>query len=164
MTMRLAFCSAAYLLIVPATISTAQQPATCPWFSSGSAQAVLGGPVSLHFQAEENGQGLCEFTVQSGERTKMLRIVVGKIDRHPCPPESRQLKALGNEAIQCRRTDEQGHPWDVIAGRMRDVFFVVTTSNVPDAVATPKGDGPPTDPYSASILERVAEQVVGNLN
>jgi hypothetical protein len=161
--MRLTFCSAAYLLIVSATISAAQQPAICPWFSSGSAQTVLGGPVSFHFQTEENGQGLCEFMSQSGEGAKMLRILVGKVDRHVCPQGSAQLKALGNEAVQCRRPDAQGHPWDVIAGRMRDVFFVVT-SNVPDAAATPGADGPPTDPYSASILERVAEQVVGNLD
>ena len=162
--MRLTPNYAAYLLIVSATIATAQQPETCPWFSSGSAQAVLGGPVSFHFQTEQNGQSLCEFTSQSGEDTKMLRILVGKTDRHLCPPESTPLKALGNEAMQCRRADQQGHPWDVIAGRMRDIFFVVTTSNVPDALTTPKADGPPVDPYSASILERVAEQVVGNLN
>jgi hypothetical protein len=161
--MRLTVYSAAYLLIFSATISAAQQPAPCPWFSSGSAQTVLGGPVSFHFQTEENGQGLCEFASQSGRTAKMLRILVGKVDRHACPPESTQLKALGNEAVQCSRPDAQGHPWDVIAGRMRDVFFVVT-SNVSDAAATPKTDGPPTDPYSASILERVAEQVVGNLD
>ena len=93
----------------------------------------------------------------------MLRILVGKVDKHVCPPESTQLKALGNEAVQCRRPDAQGHPWDVIAGRMRDVFFVVT-SNIPDAAVMPKADSPPTDPYSASVLERVAEQVVGNLD
>jgi hypothetical protein len=161
--MRLAFCSAAYILLVSATIAVAQQPATCPWFSSGSAQAVLGGPASFHFQTEENGQGLCEFTSQSGEGTKMLRILVGKTDKHACPPESTQLKALGNEAVQCRRPDAQGHSWDVIAGRMRDVFFVVSTSNVPEAATTPATDGRPQDPYNASLLERAAEQVVGNL-
>ena len=93
----------------------------------------------------------------------MLRILVGKVDKHACPPESTQLKALGNEAMQCRRPDAQGHQWDVIAGRMRDVFFVVT-SNVPDEAATSKADGPPNEAYSASTLERVAEQVVGNLD
>jgi hypothetical protein len=161
--MRLTVFSAAFLLTFSAAISSAQQPATCPWFSSGSAQTVLGGPVSFHFQTEENGQGLCEFASQSGGTARMLRILVGKVDKHLCPPESTQLKALGNEAVQCRRPDAQGHPWDVIAGRMRDVFFVVT-SNVPDVAAMPKPDGPPTDPYSASVLERVAEQVVGNLD
>jgi hypothetical protein len=161
--MHLSFFSAAFLLIVSGTVSMAQQPATCPWFSSGSAQTVLGGPVSFHFQAEGNGQGLCEFTSQSGAVTKMLRILVGKVDKHACPPESTQLKALGNEATQCRRPDAQGHQWDVIAGRMRDVFFVVT-SNVPDEAATSKADGPPNEAYSASTLERVAEQVVGNLD
>jgi hypothetical protein len=161
--MRLLVCSAACILLVSATISTAQQPTTCPWFSSGSAQAVLGGPASFHFQAEENGLGLCEFTSQSGEGTRMLRIFVGKVDKHVCPPESTQLKALGNEAVQCRRLDAQGHTWDVIAGRIRDTFFVVTTSNVPNAAATPATDARPQDPYSASTLERVAEQVVGNL-
>ena len=93
----------------------------------------------------------------------MLRILVGKTDKHACLPKSTQLKALGNEAVQCRRADQQGHPWDVIAGRMRDVFFVVTTSNVPDALTIPGTEGRPADPYSASVLERIAEQVVGNL-
>jgi hypothetical protein len=161
--MRLTARVAVNLLIVFATTCTAQPSATCPWFSSGSAQTVLGSPVTLHLHMEESGQGLCEFASQSGDNSNMLRISVGKTDKHVCPPESMQLKALGNEAVQCRRADQQGHPWDVIAGRMRDIFFVVT-SNVPDAVATPKGDGPPIDPYSASILERVAEQVVGNLD
>jgi hypothetical protein len=155
--------TAVSILIVSATFAVAQQPSTCPWFSSGSAQVVLGGPVSLHLHMEESGQGLCEFASQSGD-PKMLRILVGKTDKHVCPPESTQLKALGNEAEQCRRADQQGHPWDVIAGRMRDVFFVVTTSNVPDALAIPATEGRPADPYSASILERAAEQVVGNLN
>jgi hypothetical protein len=161
--MRLTVCSGALLLIVSATISAAQQPSTCPWLSSGSAQTVLGGPVSFHFQAEENGQGLCEFLSQSGAGPKMLRIRVGKLDKHVCPPESTKLRALGNEAVQCMRPDSEGHPWDVIAGRIRDTFFVVSTSNVPDAAATPATDGRPQDSYGASILERVTEQVVGNL-
>jgi len=152
------------LLIVTATMAAAQQPVTCPWFASGSAQTVLGGPVSFHLHMEEDGQqGLCEFVSQS-DGTKMLRILVAKADKHVCPQGSTQLKALGNEAVQCRRPDAQGHPWDVIAGRMRDVFFVVTVSNVPDAVAIPADKGGPVDPYGASILERVTEQVVGNLN
>ena len=112
---------------------------------------------------EEGGKGVCEYSSQSSANSKLLRIVVDKADKHVCPQGSLQLKALGNEAVQCRRMDEQGHLWDVIAGRMRDVFFVVT-SNVPDLTAMPKADGPPNDPYSASILEQVAEQVVGNLD
>ncbi|MGA7243427.1 MAG: hypothetical protein WBX19_09605 [Terracidiphilus sp.] len=154
---------AACLLIVSGTVSTAQQPATCPWFSSGSAQTVLGGPASLHLHMEENGQGLCEFASQSGA-PKILRILIGKVDKHVCPPESKELKALGNRAVQCRWADQRGNPWDVIEGRVRDVFFVVTTSNVPDALAIPAVEGHPADPYSASILERIAEQVVGNLD
>ncbi len=162
--MRPGFGVAVCLLTVSATIAAAQQPVACPWFSSGSAQTVLGGPASFHFQAEESGQGICEFTSQSGEGAKMLRILVGRTDRHACPSGSAELKALGNEAVQCRRADQQGHPWDVITGRVRDVFFVVTTSNVPDALAVPAAEGHPDDPYSASILERIAEQVAGNLD
>ena len=162
--MRLTGCSAVYLLIVLATISMAQEPVTCPWFSSGSAQTVLGGPVTLHLHMGENGQGLCEFTSQSGDISKMLRILVGKADKHVCPPGSTQIEALGNDAMQCRRPDEQGHTWDAIAGRMRDTFFVVTTSNVPDALKIPAVEGRPADQYGASILERAAEQVVGNLD
>ena len=94
---------------------------------------------------------------------KLLRILVGKADKHVCPEGSFQLMALGNEAVQCRHIDEQGHPWDVITGRVRNVFFVVT-SDVPEVAAPPKRDAPLIDPYGASILERVAEQVVGNLD
>ena len=151
-------------LMVSATIAAAQKPVTCPWLSSGSAETVLGGPASLHLHMEADGQqGLCEFASQP-DGTKVLRILVAKADKHVCPQGSMRLKALGNEAVQCRRPDAQGHPWDVIAGRMRDIFFVVTTSNVPDALAIPADKGSPVDPYGASILERATEQVVGNLN
>jgi len=161
--MRHRLCSAAFFLTVFATVSTAQQPVTCPWLSSGSAQTVLGGRVSLHVKVDEDGQGFCEFSSQFGSVTKMLRILIGKVDKHACSARSTQLKALGNDAMQCRRPDAQGEQWDVIAGRMRDAFFVVA-SNVPELAATPKDNGPPNDPYTASILERLAEQVVGNLD
>jgi len=160
--MRPSLCVA--VLLACATFAAAQKPASCPWFSSGSAQAVLGGPVLSNLQVEGNAEGSCEFASQSSGNRRTLRILAGKADTHACPPGSTQLKALGNEAMQCRRTDAQGNRWDVIAGRMRDVFFVVSMSNVPDAVAAPSAEGRAADPHSASILERVAEQVVGNLD
>lgn len=161
MSMRPGLCSA---VVLACATAAAQKPVSCPWFSSGSAQAVLGGPVLANLQVEGNAQGSCEFTSQPGGNTRTLRILAGKADTHACPLGSPQLKALGNEAMQCRFTDAQRNRWDVIAGRMRDVFFVVSMSNVPDAAAAPSAEGRLADPYSASILEQVAEQVVGNLD
>jgi hypothetical protein len=51
----------------------------------------------------------------------------------------------------------------MIAGRVRNVYFMVGIGNVPGATALPPAPARPSDPFSASILERITEQVVGNL-
>lgn len=160
--MRLTFRIAACLFLPFAAGLAAQEPSACPWFSLGSAETALGGPVSMKLHVDSASQGTCEFTAQS-DNTKSLRIVIGKIDAHDCPQDAMKVKALGNEAVQCRRTGEHNESIDVITGRVRDVFFAVSISGVPDAATTPGTPAHPDDQFDAPLLERVAEQVAGNL-
>jgi hypothetical protein len=158
LTLRVAICS---FLLFAAGLA-AQEPAACPWFSLGSAETALGAPVSIKIHVDSASQGTCEFTAQS-DNTKSLRIVIGKVDAHDCPQDAMKLKALGNEAVQCRRTGEHNESIEVIAGRVRDVFFAVSIRGLIDAAATPGTPAHPIDPFDAPLLERVAEQVAGNL-
>ena len=123
----------------------------------------LGGEVTMVAHASGNAEGSCRFENHSGKVAQTIEVQVGKKDSHPCPTGSKGLQALGNEAAQCTHTNSQGDESDTIAGRVRDVYFVVTMTNVPDAIREPSADARPSDPFEASSLERVAEQVAGNL-
>lgn len=158
LTFRVAVCS----FLFSAAGLAAQEPAVCPWFSLGSAETTLGGSVSIKLHVDSASQGTCEFTAQS-DNAKSLRIVIGKVDAHDCPVDAMKVKALGNEAVQCRRKGEHNQSIDIIAGRVRDVFFAVSISGVPDATTTPGTPAHPDDQFDAPLLERVAEQVAGNL-
>lgn len=151
------------LMIASATSALAQTAAVCPWLTIGSAATVLGGDVILTAHVEGNFAGSCRFTRQAGETTQSIEVLVGKIDTHTCQQGSTKLKALGNEAVQCRRMISSRAKADTIAGRVRDVYFVVTMTNVPEATREQPADAHPSDSYGASMLERVAEQVAGNL-
>jgi hypothetical protein len=94
---------------------------------------------------------------------KSLEIIIGKEDTHICAEGSTKLIALGNEAVQCKSSNATGESLNIIAGRMRNVYFAVSIGNSPDGAAVPSEPGGPTGPYAASALERVTEQVVGNL-
>jgi hypothetical protein len=154
----------AFLISVLSTgICVAQPPAVCPWFSTGSAAAVLSGPVTLSAHVESNEQGMCRFSRESDGKIRALEITIGKEDLYLCPKGSTKLIALGNEAVQCKSVNTKGLRIDVIAGRMRNVYFAVSIGNVVDAAAVPSATERPFDLYGASVLERVAEQVVGNL-
>ncbi len=147
-------------LVAMAQVAVAQIPAVCPWLSIGTATNVLGGSPTVTNHLVGNSEGSCRFSRQSDGITETIEVIVGKTNTHPCPDRSTKLAALGNEAMQCRL---EGKLADVIAGRMRDVYFVISLTNVPDAVAEPPANTRPEAPYAATLLERIAEQVVGNL-
>ena len=153
----------ALIMVISTAVCTAQAPSVCPWFSKGSAETGLGGPVTLNAHVEGVRQGTCRFTRASEGGIRSISIVIGKEDTHGCPQGSASVAALGNEAEQCKGQDAQGRRLDVIAGRVRDVYFVVGIGNVPDATTIPPAPARPSDPFNASILERTTEQVVGNL-
>ena len=155
MAMRILFL----LSLLASTVCLAQTPTVCPWFSTGSAVVVLGGPVLVTAKADSNSEGTCRFTRQN----QSLEITIGKTDTHPCPQGSARLIALGNEAVECTSANTPNQRMDIIAGRMRDVYFLVEIDNSPSVATAPSSSANPSDQYAPSILERVAEQVVGSL-
>jgi hypothetical protein len=140
-----------------------QAVTACPWLTSGTAATLLGGEVSVTAHVEGAFAGSCRFVQQSGASSASIEILVGPTDSHACSQDKVKLKAIGNEAVQCRRTDSPTQQSDIIAGRIRDVYFVVNMTNVAGATRQEPADPKLADTYGASALERVAEQVVGNL-
>lgn len=152
-----------FSIFASAVAAFGQTSPVCPWVTSGTAERLLGGEVSVTAHVEDNAAGSCSFRLKSGETAASIEILVGPTDTHPCPQDSIALKALGNEAVQCRHIVSSAQQSDQIAGRIRKVFFVVTMTNIPDATKLDPSDPKLADAYAASPLERLAEQVVGNL-
>lgn len=144
-----------------------QAVTTCPWVATGTAARILGGDVIIDAHVEGDFAGSCRFTRQDAGQTAIstpsIEILIGATDTHPCPQGSEKLKALGNEAVECRRTTSQKQQSDIIAGRIRNVYFAVTMTNVAGATKPEPADPLLADAYAASQIERLAEQVVGNL-
>jgi len=151
-------CLLCLLAFAPGAIGQTQT--LCPWFTNGSAERVLGGAVALTAKVDGSFSGSCRFTHQTGDTLRAIEISVGKAETHACPPDAMKLKSLGNEAVQCPASGDGNY---TIAGRIRDVFFVITLTHVPDAIREAPTNARPSDPYHATVLEQVAEQVVGNL-
>jgi hypothetical protein len=137
---------------------------TCPWLTTGTAERFLGGEVLVATNVDGSAGGSCSFTRHgdTGNAT-FIEILAGAIDTHPCPQESVKVKALGNEAVQCRHSLSASSQSDQIAGRIRKTFFVVTIANVPGATKKEPSDPRLNDAYGVSVVERLAELVVGNL-
>jgi hypothetical protein len=150
-------------MIIPVAAASAQTASLCPWLSSGSAAKVLGGNISLVAHANGNWEGACHFVRSDGEKPASIDILIGKVNTHPCAEGSVKINTLGNEAVQCARTSPESQHVDVIAGRMRDVYFTVTMTDVQHAAQRLPSDAHLSGPFGASLLEQVAEQVVGNL-
>ena len=151
----------ALLLACPA-VALAQSDGVCPWFTTGSAAKVLGGEVTLTAHVAGDWDGSCVFMRKTGATVQTIEILVGKTNTHPCPESSRHLRAVGNDAVQCRRAGGPDQSRDIIAGRVRDVFFVVSMiAGSADSPNSPDAHWPDSNP--ASLLERVTEQVTGNL-
>lgn len=150
---------ALFLIIFNCAYAIAQAPVVCPWLSTGSAETALGGSVTVTAQSENNWHGECHFARQTAGSSQAIDVRVSKVEFHPCPDGSTRLTALGNEAWQCPSGDHA----DTIAGRVRDAWFMVTMTGVPEAAREPQSKALPADSYGASMLERLAEQVAGNL-
>lgn len=150
------------VLLASSTGVLAQSEGSCPWLTIGTAARMLGGDVAMTAHSTGNWEGSCAFTRKIAGTSQRLEILVGKDNTHPCPEGSQPITALGNEAVQCHRKTAQGQPQETIAGRVRDVFFVVSvTGNVSALSSSPESQR--FDPNAASALERVAEQVSGSL-
>src|SRR5579863_6076220 len=109
------------LLLACPAVAIAQSNGVCPWFTTGSAAKVLGGEATLTAHVTNNWDGSCVFMRKTGAIVQTIEILVGKTNTRPCPESSPHLKAIGNNAVQCRRASAPEQSRDIIAGRVRDV-------------------------------------------
>jgi len=155
-------CILFVLVLTCPALALAQSDAICPWFTTGSAETMLGGEVTLTAHITGNWDGSCVFMRKTGTMVPTIEILVGKTNTHPCPESSPHLGALGNDAVQCRRAGSPSQARDIIAGRVRDVYFLVSMA-AGSADSQNSGGAHWPDSNPASLLERIAEQVTGNL-
>ncbi len=156
---------AVWLILALSTGSClAQTPAVCPWLTSGTAAAALGGPVELNLHLESTSQGTCRFTRGSGMEEESIEVAISKVKPPSCPVGGAKLAGFGNEAVECESTNSSAFAVNAIAGRLRDVYFSVriTTPRAKSPIP-PANDEPGNPDIVPSILQRVTEQVVGNL-
>jgi hypothetical protein len=131
-----------------------QDKPVCPWLTEGTAAATLGAPVTTAVTLQgdpDRPEGTCLFTAPQGT----LEIAVTTAPSEPaCPANSLKLPGIGNEATFCHTENR-----DRITSRVRDLSFRTTLSTQPGA---PQPD-PKQQEAHLHQLERVAEQVAGNL-
>jgi hypothetical protein len=137
------------------TGSQARSQTTCPWLTPGSAAKMLGGDVSMKVSLSDTGKSSCRF-LQEGSRDS-LEILVSKAALASCPPGSKALTGIGNQAARCKAPGSHSGGADMVSGRVRDLYFTVThTSRVMKRpVKLSEGQEDP--------LEQIAEQIAGNL-
>jgi hypothetical protein len=135
-----------------------QDKPVCPWLTEGTAAVTLGTPVTtvvtLHGDPDRP-EGTCLFTAPQGSVLEIAVIAVSTSPSEPaCLANSLKLPGIGNEATFCH-TDNR----DRITSRVRDLSFRTTLSLQPP---TPQPD-PRQQEAHQQQLERIAEQVAGNL-
>jgi hypothetical protein len=159
-----AFLLAPLLASHPTAAQTqSQKKNVCPWITEGTAAATLSGPVvtAVHLEADpDHPLGTCTFTLQQSPTPSVLEIAVTTTPSEPaCPANSLKLPAIGNEATFCRLDRSPTETRYVLTSRVRDLFFRTTL--------TLQRPAPQPDPKQQEAhqqqLERIAEQVAGNL-
>lgn len=86
-----------------------------------------------------------------------LEVAVSKAALPTCPPESLQLKGVGNQAALCKFPAAHGPAGELISGRVRDQYFTVTID-----FAKQKSQSQSIE-MREDLTEQIAEQVAGNL-
>jgi hypothetical protein len=151
-----------FIIGVSAVTAKAQTVTQCPWLTSGTAERFLGGEVSVTTRVDGTTKGACSFVHQAGTSSSSIEILVGPEGTHACSKDGAKLRGLGNEAVECHHNIATQQS-DQIAGRIRNIYFLVTMTNVPGATTREPSDPRLADSFGASPVERLAELVVGNL-
>ncbi len=158
------FVFVAVALLAPAA-SHAQ--VKCPWLNEPTARGILGGDdETLSVKLNNQGAGLCMFTIQHGAAIHVLRISVSLMTDVPkqfpaylahCPPKSPPLPATGNEAVTCSTHTKENHYAELVVGRVRNQAFVVSVSS------TVQDDPSMTQAMRREKANLTAEMVAGIL-
>jgi hypothetical protein len=110
----------------------------CPWMNEATARGILGGPVALTVDVNDQGDGVCDFSRQHGAAIRHLHISVFSMTdiskEFPsylaqCPPKSSALRAIGNEAVFCTTQGSAVPHAEKVVGRVRTQAFVVDVSS-----------------------------------
>ena len=136
----------------PVVVAPAAGP-RCPWMNLGTAAGLVGGAVTVNLTSAPNGVVTqCMFTRTSGAgeleihvAASVTRAVYLATAQSTCPGTSVPLRAIGNEAIECRSPTSAA-----AAGRVRDQVFTVSVT-LPDKE------------LAATNVREAAEQLAGNL-
>ena len=107
--------------------------------------------------------GSCRFEHVRVSRAETIEINGSKMELHPCPGGSKAVPSLVMKRFSVRVGMKTGLDFRHLVGRVRDAYFLVTMINVAAAIREPGPEVRPVDRFEASPLQRVAEQVAGNL-
>jgi len=136
--------------------SAAPLPTGCPWLTQGSAAKALGGAVSATAHLSDAGEGWCNFTRQE-KPDAFLKVEISKSALPSCGAESTKLRGVGNEAMRCSIPGSGDQRGEMISGRVRDLYFVITLE------AGTKKTSADSAGAQEDVFQQVAEQVAGNL-
>lgn len=141
----------------------------CPWFTAGTAAAILGGPVLSVVKlanSAETPEGSCTFTSSTlpspspqDASLSTIEIVVTRTPAPACPSDSPKLTGIGNKATACRLERSATEVRYAIDSRVRDLYLRISLT-LRDASTSPTSK---STANQQQLLERVAEQVTGNL-
>jgi hypothetical protein len=147
------------LLLAGSAAVAAQSPQACPWLNAGTAAKALGGEVAVTAHADSNWSGSCRFTAQTDPRNT-IEIAVGKTGSHPCGSKGSNVVGIGNEATLCSVRGAEDQVVQILAGRVRDAWFVVRMT-MPASASGDSETG--AEGADSSEIGFLAEQVAGNL-
>ena len=146
----------AMVVVLLAAPCAARGEPVCPWVTDGTAAAALGGPVQTTVALGTDGQGSCRFAREPGA-SRALDVAVSLVSSHACPPGSKKVAAIGNEASVCRAASAPGETSLTIESRVRTLHFTVRLR-----LAGVQAEAM-TDEQQQNCVHDIAEQVAGAL-
>jgi hypothetical protein len=113
---------------VPPDVHASRQSSSaveCPWFTRGTAAAVLGGKVSLTARIDGYSAGSCVFQNQQNP-LQTLTIVVSRMAPPACRKKSISLTGIANWASLCSISKWHHRHTETVTGQARNTYFTVT--------------------------------------
>lgn len=156
----------------------ASRAENCPWLNAATAGGLLGGEVTAEVTHPAMSDVTCKFVLKDSSVHAKLEIVVHTMatvgDEFPqilaeCGPASTPIRAIGNEAVGCTKSDAPDMMTEEIVSRVRDRSFILRwTMPKPQASSQPesKPAGEAASPAEDEIkdkVQNVGQQVAGSL-
>ena len=143
--------------ILSCSILAQAAPANCPWFTQGSAAALLGGEVTSTVLAKSADSGTCHFSRQDGDATYSLDIMVQQDLPSPCRADKEKLAGLGTAATGCTVEHSNAALIEQIDAQVRDQHFASVLEIRGAKLSMVQQQ------TFRSLFHQAAEQIAGNL-